>query len=230
MNAVSSGLRVLTKRNPYFSDDPQIVVFKLDANTMSFTEVHGSPEKLIGFSADRWLEPDFWPTRIHSDDREDALKFCLMCSEERRDHELEYRVVNAEGDVVWVHEIVEFDQDAGNEAMATGYIMNISNRVRQEQDVKEVLGMKDELFRVVMEDIGQPMTKISSFGDMLERHLSSIGDDVGSDFAVGLREGLQELAELVDGLTDAGRKSQASFDQIAEKMAQLRARGSTTAN
>ncbi len=222
MNATGSGLRVLTKRNPYFSDDPQLVIFKLDASTMCFTEVHGSPEELIGFPAARWIEPDFWPARIHPDDRADALEFCFACTTDRREHELEYRVVHANGSVVWVHEIVEFDDSSPESTIATGYIMNITDRVAHESDIREVLGLKEDLFRIVLEDISHPMNKISNFGEMLERHLSTQGDDVGSDFAVGLREGLQELDGLVERLQKAGRNRDTSFEELSQTLASLR--------
>lgn len=226
MDKAVEGLRVLTRRNPYFSDDPQFVMFKLDAETATFLEVHGNAEQLIGLSAARWLEPGFWPGRIHPDDRDEALEFCRQCSEERCDHALEYRVVHADGGVIWVHEIVEFDAKQPDSAVASGYIMNITHRVQQESDVQRALGLKEELFRVVVEDLNQPVRKISTFGDMLVRHLSAQGDDVGSDYAIGLREGLQELGTLIDGLQRAGRNDLQSYDELAEQLASLSGRGS----
>ncbi len=226
MNASGAGLRVLTKRNPYFSGDPQIVIFKLDADSMRFTEIHGSPDELIGYPATQWVEPGFWPARIHPDDRSDALAFCLDCTNHRRDHELEYRVVHADGRVLWIHEIVEFDHANADSTTANGYIMNITDRVAQESDVREALGLKEELFRVVLEDISHPVNKISNFGEMLERHLSTQGDAVGSDFAVGLREGLQELDTLVERLQKAGRNQDFSFEELSRTLAGLRSDGS----
>ena len=165
---VTSGgkLRELKKLNPYFSGDPQLVVFSLDAATMRFNEVHGNPVGLIGFPAEHWLDRDFWPGRIHPEDRQSALEFCMRCTNERRGHELEYRVVHADGRVIWVHEIVEFTDDDAD--VAVGYIMNITRRVQQEQDVRRALGLKEELFRVVVEDLSQPVNKMSSFGDLLD--------------------------------------------------------------
>ncbi len=222
---VTSGgrLRELKKQNPYFSGDPQLVVFSLDAATMRFTEVHGNPVGLIGFPAEHWLDRDFWPARIHPEDRAAALEFCVRCTGERRGHELEYRVLHADGRVLWVHEIVEFGDD--DQDVATGYIMNITRRVQQEQDVHRALGLKEELFRVVVEDLSQPVNKISSFGDMLERHLAIQGDDVGSDYAVGLREGLQELDAMISGLQSIEAGSDVGYDELAARLAALRGRG-----
>lgn len=217
------GLRELKKQNPYFSGDPQLVVFSLDAATMRFTEVHGNPVGLIGFPAEHWLDRDFWPARIHPEDRGTALEFCMSCTNDRRGHELEYRALHADGRVLWVHEIVEFGDDDTD--IASGYIMNITRRVQQEQDVHKMLGLKEALFRVVVEDLSQPVNKISSFGDMLERHLAMQGDDVGSDYAVGLREGLQELGEMISGLQGIEANSEVNFDELSDRLAALRERG-----
>lgn len=225
METSADGLRVLTGRNPYFSGNPQLVIFKMDADTLSFLEVHGSPEGLSGFSIENWFEPCFWPGRVHPDDREAALKFCAECSKDRRDHELEFRIVRQDGEVRWVHEIVEFS-DPEASSIGTGYIMDITRRVAQEADVRSVIGLKEELFRVVVEDINQPVRKIANFGDMLVRHLSAQGDDVGSDYALGLREGLQELGTLIEGLQRAGRNGDANFHELAEKLATLNGRDS----
>ncbi|MEL7153596.1 MAG: PAS domain-containing protein [Pseudomonadota bacterium] len=222
MNTTGAGLRVLNKRNPYFSEDPQIVIFKLDTTDMRFIEVHGSPEALVGYPNEQWTESGFWPGRLHPDDREAAAEFCANCSQLRQEHELEFRVIRADGAVIWVHEIVKFEEADPDSPIATGYIMNITNRVAHEEDVREVLGLKDELFRVLLEDISLPVNKISNFGEMLERHLATQGDDVGSDFAVGLREGLQELDGLVQRLQKAGRNADTSFEELSRTLAALR--------
>ena len=210
------------KLKPYFSRNPQMVVFRLDAETMRFTEVHGNPFGLTGFASERWLEDGFWPGQIHPDDRESVLTFCKRCFERRQGHELEYRVLHADGSVVWIHEIAEFESN--DTKVVSGFIMNITQRVQQEQDLGRVLGLKDELLRIVVEDLSQPVNKISSFGDMLERHLAMRGDDVGSDLAVGLREGVQELGDIIDGLTGVEANADESFDQITSRLAALRER------
>lgn len=226
MNIPGSGLRVVSKRNPYFSEDPQIVIFKLDTREMRFTEVHGNAQALIGYPDDDWTESGFWPGRIHPDDREAAAEFCANCSQLHQEHELEFRVIHADGRIVWVHEIVKFDEQDPTNPIATGYLMNITHRVAQENDVRKVLGLKDELFRVVLQDISDPVNKISNFGEMLERHLATQGDHVGSDFAVGLREGLQELDGLVQQLQRAGRRDPSSFEELSETLATLHRAGS----
>lgn len=219
MMASGAGLRVLTKRNPYFAEDPQIVVFQLDPVNMIFKEVHGSPEALLGYPAERWLEPGFWPSRLHPDDREDALMFCAQCTETGQDHELEYRVIHADGRIIWVHEIMEVASGRNSNGLLTGYLMDITHRVAHERDVHEALDLKEELLRVISQELSQPVSKITDFGDLLVRHLSKQGDDVGSDYAVGLREGIEELTSLVDRLRRSRHSRDRRYDDISRTLA-----------
>ena len=212
-------MRILTKRNPYFSDDPNIVVFELDPGSMEFLSVGGNAEALMGFPVDVWMKPEFWPDRIHPDDREDVMTFCARCVEEKRDHELEYRVVDAAGDTKWVHEIMEFGPGAPGQGALRGYLMDITRRVAQESDIRDALAMRDQLLRIVSEELSYPVNEISGFSTMLERHLSAQRDDVGSDYVIGVRDGVERLKGLIEQLRNAPEGERMDFEMVSRKIA-----------
>ena len=60
-------MRIIDKRNPYFSADPKLVVWRMDPVTMDFTEVAGNVEQLMGFPRSAWFESGFWVDRIHEE-------------------------------------------------------------------------------------------------------------------------------------------------------------------
>ena len=219
MAELSHRVRVLEKRNPYFSEDPRIVVFTLDPQTMAFTQVGGSPEALLGYPLADWLVPDFWPQRIHPEDRQAALAFCLNQTGAISDHELEYRVINADGETRWVHEIVEFGSEPGS---AKGYIMDITQRVAQEADVQGALTLRTQLLRVVAEELSQPVNEISGFSTMLERHLSAQHDDVGSDIAIGMRSGIEKLGAVLDQLREIALNGELDYEELSSALSRLR--------
>ena len=219
MAELSHRVRVLEKRNPYFSEDPRIVVFTLDPQTMAFTQVGGSPEALLGYPLADWLVPDFWPQRIHPEDRQAALAFCLNQTGAIVDHELEYRVINADGETRWVHEIVEFGSEPGS---AKGYIMDITQRVAQEADVQGALTLRTQLLRVVAEELSQPVNEISGFSTMLERHLSAQHDDVGSDIAIGMRSGIEKLGAVLDQLREIALNGELDYEELSSALSRLR--------
>lgn len=214
----SHRVRVLEKRNRYFSEDPRIVVFSLDPETMAFTQVGGSPEALLGYPHADWLMPDFWPQRIHPEDREAALAFCMSQTGAITDHELEYRVINADGETRWVHEIVEFGSKPG---IGKGYLMDITQRVAREADAQGALTLRTQLLRVISEELSQPFNEISGFSTMLERHLSAQHDDVGSDIAVGMRSGIEKLGTLLDQLREIALKGQLDCEELSSTLSRL---------
>jgi PAS domain S-box-containing protein len=61
--------------------------------------------KLLGYPAERWLEPNFWTEHLHPEDRHVAI-ICHTEALAGRDHELVYRIMAADGRIVWVRDYV----------------------------------------------------------------------------------------------------------------------------
>ncbi len=200
MGSSGSGFRAFERGDAQSSAVPRFVVYRLDPATLDFSEISGSPEQLLGFSAGDWYRPRFWFGRVHPDDQEAAQAFFERWAEARRDEQLEYRVIDAAGQTVWVHQIISVGRDAYQEVAIRGVLMDVTDRVAREADVQSALFLKASLFRILAEELAPPVRAISVYGDMLERHLGAQGDDVGSDYAVGLRDGLQRLEELLSQL------------------------------
>ena len=188
---------------------------------MAFLSVNGNAEALLGFPREEWMHPDFWPDRVHPDDREEVLEFCANCIEEKRDHELEYRVVDAAGDTKWVHEIMEFGPGVPGHGALRGYLMDITRRVAQESDIRHALDLREQLLRIVSEELSYPVNEISGFSTMLERHLSAQRDDVGSDYVIGVRDGVERLKGLIEQLRNAPEGDAVDFEQISRDIARM---------
>jgi len=74
--------------------------------------VNGRAEKLLGYTVEQWMtEPDFWRSRIHPDDREHVLAHADREIAAGRDWAYEYRMLAADGRVVWIRDSVTFSGD-----------------------------------------------------------------------------------------------------------------------
>ncbi|MFB2938701.1 PAS domain-containing protein [Aerosakkonemataceae cyanobacterium BLCC-F154] len=83
------------------------IVWEVDAETFQFTFVSQKAERLLGYPLEKWIkEPNFWNNHIHPDDREWAVEFCLINSQQKRDYEFEYRMIAIDGRIVWLRDIV----------------------------------------------------------------------------------------------------------------------------
>lgn len=87
----------------------QVIVWEGDPQTFQFSYVSDSAERVLGYGCARWVsEPDFWvETVVHPDDRSDAVAFCAVATGQGRDHDFLYRAVNADGQTVVLHDIVQ---------------------------------------------------------------------------------------------------------------------------
>ena len=77
------------------------IVWQADARTFRFTYVSRKAERLLGYPVGLWTsEPDFWQDHLHPEDREWAMNYRYAGVDRGRDHEIEYRMIAADGRTV----------------------------------------------------------------------------------------------------------------------------------
>jgi diguanylate cyclase (GGDEF)-like protein/PAS domain S-box-containing protein len=118
-------------------------------------------EQITGYPASQFIENEArsYVSVIHPDDRAIVKEEVDACVARREPFILEYRVLTANGDVVWVHEQGRAICDADDEVLyLDGSIFDIGERKRLEAQL-EYLGYHDALTglpnrRRLMEDLG----------------------------------------------------------------------------
>ena len=124
------------------------IVWEADARTFAFTFVSQRAERLLGYPCQRWLEEaTFWSEHIHPEDRERAVQFCTASTAGKRDHEFEYRMLAADGRVVWLHDIVKVVVENDQPIKLRGVMVDITARKQAEKVRQE----SEERFRTIFE-------------------------------------------------------------------------------
>ncbi|MBI3045514.1 MAG: PAS domain S-box protein [Betaproteobacteria bacterium] len=115
------------------------IVWEADAQTYRFLFVSRQAERLLGYPVERWIdEPTFWQDHIHPDDRDWAIAYCVKATSELRSHDFEYRMIAADGRVVWLRDIVSVTVENGRPRLSRG-IMVDTTAARQAQALSERL-------------------------------------------------------------------------------------------
>jgi diguanylate cyclase (GGDEF)-like protein/PAS domain S-box-containing protein len=123
----------------------EAIIWKGEAQTLRFTFVSDQAEAILGYPTRRWTEePSFWADRIHPEDREWAVSFCRRAVDENRDHDFEYRMISADGSVVWLRDIVRVGVEDGVPTQLFGVMVDITKRKQAEQTVEQ-LAHRNEL-------------------------------------------------------------------------------------
>ncbi|MDY3562432.1 PAS domain S-box protein [Gemmata sp. JC673] len=108
------------------------IVWEVDPQTFRFTFVSEWAERLLGYPVAQWSEPDFWVRHLHPDDRDWATAFCLVATREHRSHDFEYRILAADGRVVWVRDLVTVVVEGGVVASLRGVMVDVTAQKRAE--------------------------------------------------------------------------------------------------
>jgi diguanylate cyclase (GGDEF)-like protein/PAS domain S-box-containing protein len=80
-------------------------VWEVHGPAWTSTRVSGKVEKMFGYTPEAWLEPTFWESHLHPDDRAAAVAAYEQAVLERRSYRSEYRFIASDGHPVWVRDI-----------------------------------------------------------------------------------------------------------------------------
>ena len=113
------------------------IVWEADPETFQFLFVSGHAEAVLGYPVRQWIdEPDFWRRHTHPGDVQWCTEFCLDSVRNGRDHQFEYRMIAADGHVVWLRDVVTVERCANGETRMRGFMTDITERKTAEEAVR----------------------------------------------------------------------------------------------
>ena len=119
-----------------------------------FAYVSPQIEDLLGFPAERWVaEPELWAERLHPDDRDAVLLEELRTHNAQLGYDREYRLIAADGSVVWVWERDTIVYGADGEPSHTeGVMVDITERKLTEARSQHYLDVAGTILLVMRTD------------------------------------------------------------------------------
>jgi PAS domain S-box-containing protein len=103
------------------------IVREIDHETLK--NVYVSPQSLniLGYPASDWLENrHFWLEQIHPKDRNGIISAVNNAITKGGNHTLEYRMINSEGDIVWIRDLLSIREENGMPVSLDGLMINIT--------------------------------------------------------------------------------------------------------
>lgn len=133
-------------------ESTKAIPWKIDWVSKKFVYIGPQIEALLGWSPESWVGVEDWAMRMHPEDREYVVNFCVTQSQAGVDHEADYRALTKDNGYVWIRDVVHVVRNGGGEVEALiGFMFDISERKKTEdqllslQKELEVLSFKDGL-------------------------------------------------------------------------------------
>jgi two-component system, cell cycle sensor histidine kinase and response regulator CckA len=145
---------------------PLVTYVKVPVASGALATVFMSPqiEELLGFGPEDWRGDGWWAARIHDEDRARVMEHSDAAASRGERFEAEYRMVAADGRVVWVHDVQVPRLDrAGRLVETQGFLLDVSAR-REAEDLARESG---EIFRAAFEDAATGMIVVAPDGSIL---------------------------------------------------------------
>lgn len=131
-------------------ESTRAIPWKIDWATKKFAYIGPQIEALLGWSPDSWMTVEDWAMRMHPDDREYVVNFCVAQSQAGVDHEADYRALTKDNGYVWIRDVVHVVRNEQGEVEALiGFMFDISERKKTEE---KLLALQKELEALSFKD------------------------------------------------------------------------------
>lgn len=127
-------------------ESTRAIPWKIDWASKQFAYIGPQIESLLGWVPSSWVTVGDWASRMHPEDREWVLNYCVAQSEAGIDHEADYRALTRDGHYVWIRDVVHVVRKAdGSVDSLIGFMFDISERKETEQKLAILQKTLEEL-------------------------------------------------------------------------------------
>ncbi len=212
------------------ADNIDDFLYTIEISEKGFQPIFITPsvEKITGFSASEFLKDSRLFFKIIMPDDFDAVKVKianLFKARLQSADEFEFRIINRQGNIVWVRNKLHIIKDAlGKVRKVYGLVSDISLRKKAEEDLQKstenlikLNETKDKFISIVSHDLRTPFSSILGFTDLILND-DEITQDETRQYVSFIQESSRSMLSLVNSLLDWTRLQTGRFRFEPEKI------------
>jgi PAS domain S-box-containing protein len=152
------------------------IVWERDSDHFIFSFVSKKVEEILGYTSQEWLAcPTFWEDHIYGEDKEASLNFYSLKIKNNQDHDLEYRMIAKNGQLVWLRDVVTTVCENEKIVGLRGIMINITKTKEVQEDLQKSFTLVNEQNKrllnfsyIVSHNLRSHTSNISSLTSLLE--------------------------------------------------------------
>lgn len=103
------------------------IVWEADTDTYRYTFISDQVEQTLGHTPHQWLKQiNFWKNHLYGPDRTRIMRYCKDHVRRGENFEIDYRMVHANGSLVWIRDRVTIIFEHGQPRWIRGLMMDIT--------------------------------------------------------------------------------------------------------
>ncbi len=209
------------------------VVWEYDLKTDQFIFVSDRAESLFGYPLTDWLaKTNFWQSIVYPEDLDLVVSLYNGAIANRCNCEFEYRLVAADGQVLWVYDVstLIFDDD-GQAISSNGLLINISDIKQVEAalhdanerleltnaELQRATRLKDEFLATMSHELRTPMNAILGMSEMLQEEILGPLNSRQLNSISTIEKSGEHLLSLINDILDVSKISAGKLGLNIEK-------------
>jgi PAS domain S-box-containing protein len=159
-----AALRRSERQHRSLVESVRAIVWRCEPETFRFTFVSPAAERILGWPVERWLsDPGFWVGHIHPEDRERVVGECREATRRLEPHEFDYRMMAADGRIVWLRDAIHVVVEDGQPRELIGVMVDVTPL----KDAEAALRRSEEEFRTLAEGASDLISRHAADGTIL---------------------------------------------------------------
>ncbi len=139
------------------------IVWEMEYPSFRFLFVSKQAETILGYPLQDWYEVEsFWEEKMHVEDLAQATSYCQLMTEKHEDHDFEYRMIAADGRVVWIRDLVTVVVEDSRPVRLLGVMIDVTEQKellddlsRSEQNYRQIFNATSDAIFIHDSETGQ---------------------------------------------------------------------------
>jgi PAS domain S-box-containing protein len=119
------------------------IPWRLNIETQKYDYIGPQLKNILGYYPEDWKSFAQRDVLLHPQDRSSVQNYSAESTQRGEEHQLEYRIRHASGEMIWIHDVISVEMVAGNPKYLVGFMIDITDRKQLERDLIQTLGTLD---------------------------------------------------------------------------------------